>query len=429
MQAKWLRVDLLVIYFVCLFTATVQAQSKTHVSGFGSIVGYHADSSELAFRTNIASSESGSRGEFELLDLSLVGFQVNHQFNPQWDFVSQVVFRRERTDDFSDRVKIATLNYSPNPEWLVRVGRFSPKLYLLSDTRFIGYSQDTVYPVHDFYAQIPVSSIDGIDVGFQKRFGRMFLAANAYTGNSDVWVNIEGFDVITPLKDLFGANVAIEYGSWLFRAGYTKATHDGYNVDQSVEQFANTLAAPPPALGLPGWNGAVDLLNAYRIKNTDFSYSSLAVEYNKLDGYWRGELGKLATDSYLAPDSIAGYVQYTHRLGKLSPFIVVSSISTEDGYQPSTQPSPLLLAALSAATQTDVAQSLDAIVQSLNVKYEQHSLTLGFRLDLQADIAFKAQIQRAWVHKDGAGLWFRDTVARNPAEVVNILAVGLDWVF
>ena len=429
MVAKRFSVGLAATCLICIFSASVSAKNKTHISGFGSIVGYHADGTELAFRSNIASSESAKRGEFELLDLSLVGFQLNHQFNAQWEFVSQVVIRKEETKDFSDRIKIATLNYSPNAEWLVRVGRFFPKLYLLSDTRFISYAQDTLYPVHDFYAQIPVSSIDGIDIGFQKRIGKVLLAANAYGGSSDIWVNIDDFDVVTPLKDIVGANLNLEYGNWIFRAGYTKATHDGYSVDADVEVLTNTLAFPPAILGHPGWEDALNLFEAYRIKNTDFSYSSLAFEYNHFDGYWRGELGKLATDSYLAPDSTAAYLQYTRRLEKFSPFVIVSFIKTEEGYKPQTQPSDLLVATLSAATQFDVASAVDDLVESLNIKYEQKSIVLGFRLDLQDDIALKAQVERKWVGKDGAGLWSRDSVAFNPAQTIDVMSIGIDWVF
>ena len=429
MLAKRLTIDLAVICFISIFSFSLSAKNKTHISGFGSIVGYHADGNELAFRSNIASTQSGVRGDIELLDLSLVGFQINHQFNSQWEFVAQAVIRREETDYATDRIKLATINYSPNAQWLVRAGRFSPNLYFLSDTRFIGYSQDALYPVHDFYAQIPLTGIDGIDIGYQKRLGRILFNANIFAGTADIWVGIDGESVVTSLKDIVGGNVGIEYGSWQVRFGYTQASHDGFAVDAEVAALLQAMAFPPEILGVAGWTDALAMLDAYKIKDTDFSYSSLAFEYNHFDGYWRGELGKLSTDSYLAPDSLAGYLQYTHRIDKLSPFFILSAINSEDGFQPQTLPSPQLLGALSLATQADVSASFDALYQSLNVKFEQKSLAFGVRLDVMADVAFKAQFERKWVSQDGAGLWIRESIANNSARVIDVVGFGIDWVF
>ncbi|WP_016954032.1 hypothetical protein [Catenovulum agarivorans] len=429
MLVKCLRTDLLVILLISIFSAEITAKSNTHISGFGSIVGYHADGSELAFRSNIASSHSGQRGEIEFLDLSLVGFQLNHQFNANWELVGQLVVRSEPTEDVTDRIKLFTLNYSPNADWLIRVGRFSPKLYLLSDTRFIGYAQDSIYPVHDFYAQIPLTSIDGFDIGYQKRFGSILFTANAYSGVADIWAGIDGASVITSLKDILGANLGFEYESWLVRFGYTQASHDGFGVDQRVEQFLTSLAFPPAEFGVAGWTDALAMYDAYKIKDTKFSYSSLAFEYNHFDGLLRGELGKLSTDSYLAPDTTAGYLQYSYRIDKFAPFIIVSAIHSEDGYKPQTLPGAELLAVWSQVTQSDFAASFNALEQSLNIKFEQQSIAFGARLDLFADVAFKVQFERNWVGQNGGGLWIRESISSNAATTIDTLTFGIDWVF
>ncbi|WP_440903809.1 hypothetical protein ACMZOO_13240 [Catenovulum sp. SX2] len=429
MLAKPLSIGFIATLFLLLFANCSYAKDKTHISGFGSIVGYQADGRDLGFRSNISSSRQGRSGDIELLELSLVGLQVNYQINSKWELVTQAVVRHEQIEDLTDRIKLATINYTPNAEWLIRLGRFFPKIYLLSDTRYIGYAQDTAYPVVDFYAQIPLASLDGVDIGYQTRAGKFLFTANAYSGTSEVWADIDGSNVKTPLKDIHGVNFGVEFGNWLFRAGYTVATHDGFDTDTEVEMLLNLLASPPPALGIPGWPGAQDMLQAYRIKNTDFSYSSLAFEYSEIDSYWRGELGKLATDSFLAPDSVAGYIQYTKRVGKVSPFVIVSAIDTKKGYTPRDLPPPELLHALSVALQQDLTQPFHLLRNSLNIGYKQHSLIGGVRIDWDEQIAIKAQYERKWVGDGGAGLWQRDPLAPIPDRVANIMTLGIDWVF
>ncbi|WP_143870128.1 hypothetical protein [Catenovulum sediminis] len=407
------------------------AAQGTQISGFGSIAGYHADSTQLGFRSDIAAPEEGYRGDFKISDLSRLGLQINHQFNKEFELVTQAVLQEEMVSSDLDRVKIATLNYTPSASWLVRVGRFSPRIYFLSESRYISYAHDTVYPVHDFYAQIPLSFVDGFDATYQKRVGSTFLKTNFFAGQTHVVVDVVGVETENEFDWLAGLNFEVEYGNWLYRASYTQAQFE-YTESQNVEPFLELLANPgiiSPLKSLPNWQEAGVIKQAYSISESRLNYASVAFEYRDFECQVRGEFGKLTSESDLAPDSTAGYLQYSYRSDVVTPFIIASAIKTDEGYQQQTQPNPMLLGGVTQALGFDAASAVVGVVDALNVEYEQKSLAIGMRWDFDANIAVKAQYERSWVEEDGGGLWIQERLAYNDSEVIDVMAFSIDWIF
>ncbi len=68
------------------------------------------------------------------------------------------------------------------------------------------------------------------------------------------------------------------------------------------------------------------------------------------------------------------------------------------------------------------------VLGRLNYRFDQQSLALGIRWDINPQLAFKAQWERSWVDQNGAGLWWKTSID-NPDTEIDTFSINLDFVF
>ena len=93
--------------------------------------------------------------------------------------------------------------------------------FLLSNYRNVGFAYPWMRPPHEFYANIPITHYDGIDIkqSFSLDNGD-FLSLKAYAGYTSTQLSEDYYDAEIE-GPMVGANVIYETGNWRFRTGYT----------------------------------------------------------------------------------------------------------------------------------------------------------------------------------------------------------------
>ncbi|GEM_PF-3375750 len=423
----------LILTSTCLLTPVLQAENL-RFNGFLTLAGYHGSSNQLGYRTSLSSEHFSKRSQWVFNDLSLVGGQVNYQFNANWQVVAQAVLKDELVRSELDRVKIATLNYRPNSSALLRVGRFYPSNYLVSESRFIGYAHNEVVPTQDFYAQLAFPYIDGIDFTLTQRLNTGLLSLNAYYGQTKVNFDVDNLGELSEkLKNLVGVNFNYEVNNWLLRLSYSQVEQfNEWVIFQQVEDFFNIFSYPqsfPVDNNFTPWIEGLEVLEQNQKKGDVFKYFSFAAEYNHEQLRVRTELAHLESGNYLLPDTNTAYINLAYHSGRVTPFITLSMINSEQGVELKTMPEDAFLDAVDQVYELDSRAILQLVNSFINPAYKQKSVSLGMRWDFADYQAFKFQFEKKWVDKNGAGLWDRDIAVDSVAEQVEVFLISYDWMF
>ena len=423
---------LLLITYLAL--ASPSHSSELKLNGFLSIAGYQGSSSEIGYKSILTNQHYSRNHQWEFDDLSLIGGQVNYQFNSQWELVSQIVLRNEWISNEFDRIKIATINYRPDSAWLFRLGRFYPRSFLMSESRSIGYAHPDILPVQDFYAQLPLPYIDGLDLTYTTRSEIGLLKFNLHLGQTEIAMDfVDTGETSTRFDNLVGINGEIETGNWMFRLSYTQVEQMAqWRVATQIEDVFRLLANPaafsPDNEFIP-WLDGVNILNKIDEKGSVFKYLTLASEYTHDNLHVRSEVAYLSSGSFLLPDTRTGYMRFSYAYGAWTPFAIVSFINSEQGYSYTTTPDDNYLDALDAFYQQDSRFILKVVSDFINPTYKQNTFALGMRWDFARQQAFKFQYEHKRVKENAAGLWQKDRFAETDAQSVNVFLVSYDRMF
>ncbi|MCU4674273.1 hypothetical protein N7931_01390 [Catenovulum sp. 2E275] len=427
--------------FISLVSCSIHADtSNFQFNGFLTIAGYHGSSNQIGYKSSIASEQYSYRGQWIFDDLSLIGGQVNYTINSQWELIGQVVLKNELIDNELERIKIATINYRPDSSWLIRAGRFYPRGYLVSESRLIGYAHNDVLPVQDFYSQLPLPYVDGIDATYTYRSNYGLLSLNSYFGQTQVTFKVEDLgDVTGQFKNLFGINLEYEVENWLLRASYSQVEQmEEWQIVSQIEGFMQLLANPqalPIENNFTPWLEGLEIIEQTKEKGGIFKYLTLAAEYHQNNLRIRSELARLSSGTYLLPDTDTGYINFAYTMNEVTPFLSVSFIHSKKGYTLNSFPEDDFLDTLdqvSPVLQNTEGGSrfvLNVINDFIDPSYKQKSLILGMRWDFELWQAVKFQFERKWVEKNAAGLWQTERFSQNGSEQVDVFLISYDRMF
>ncbi|KMT65065.1 hypothetical protein [Catenovulum maritimum] len=411
-------------------SSNLYARDKLDIKGFLTIAGYHSSNDNLGFQPHLSSSDVGYKGDDEYLTLSKVGLQLNYQLSTQFELVGQIVAQKEVVVDNSDRIKIATLNYSPTSSLLFRIGRFAPRTYLLSDSRLIGYSNNEVIPNHDFYAQLPLSYVNGADLTYNFGLSDGVGTASIFTGRTEVNINAtDGNTLNSKFKNLLGFNLEYQTNNWLYRFGYTQSqlANSWEQVDTAI-QFLTLVSQDYPS-PLVSWTEGKEFVEAYRVKDKWFRYKTLAVQYDNSIWRVRAEIGDLAADSSNIPKNKNAYVSFSRTFDQFTPFLTLSAIKTSSP-RTFSKPDEGLVQFLSAQSNQNLAFGLQQVFQFAETSaYNQKSISLGVRYDFALRQDIKLQFERKHVEAIGSNLWVVKDFSKIKDEYVSLIMFSYDRVF
>lgn len=345
---------------------------------------------------------------------SRVGGQVTAAFTPGLSGVVQVLVQQTEDDRYTPRVEWANLRYQLAEDLAIRAGRVVLPIFMVTDSRRVGYANPWVRPPVEVYSLVPVTSNDGADAFWRINRGGVSNTLQATVGrsNSD-FPNASGFDAgKAEARRIVAFADAVEMGSFTVRATYGTARL--------------TISAYQPlfdAFRLFGPAGAA-IEARYGVNNRRVTFAGLGVNYDPGAWFATGEFARFDTHSIVGRRA-AWYVSAGARLGKLTPYVTYASLKAES---PRSDPGvslaglPPQLAALGALANESLNRQLAALP-------EQRTASIGLRWDFWRGAALKLQVDRVRAAAGSHGTFGNIQPDFPTGARVTVVSAAVDFVF
>lgn len=354
---------------------------------------------------------------------SRVGLQADARLGPTLDATVQAVLRRRVPDTpLLQSLEWAFLRWSPAPQWQLRLGRTSPDLFLFADVRSVGVAYPWVRPSQEFYAWMPLQSVDGLDVTrswgdddtswrLKLSFAQGRLRVASQSGATPGDARVQAIRTLTLSRETAQSRVKLSY----LRARLD-LTGAPYLVGLDA-LLAGLQAQVQPVL--PGLAREAQALRNGISVNADSQYLSLGGQQELGDWSLTGEWSR-AWGTASQTDTVRHYVSVGHRFGAVMPFVISGGSRLRNAPQPlplswASQLTPLTGPA--AAAQAAGLGAAAAYAGNLG-RMGQRSLGVGLRWDVLPNLALKAQWDRTRVQPNGRSLWQVNDDARGAAGFV-----------
>lgn len=402
-------------------------------SGFGTIGGTISDKdyTYLRFIDNDGTLKSSS----------LIGAQADIKFTDQWKATIQgkVAPAKDSDQDWDATLPWAFLSYRPTNDWLIRAGKMRVPLYLNSQNMDVGVTYEMARLPQEVYSLSP--NDDGIGVIVTKSFefssGELLIDAfygkintpyrtylredlSAYSayGGLPKGANFTNIGITT-------AGISLTYETDennRFRAGFYKS-----NIDYKNKGGGGTfsLQAPNPIL-LAVFN-PIPLPNYYQpdgaMDKNEILVFTLGVDYDLGDGYriMSEYAMRKMPNADTGPDAQSAYVALSKHIGKWTPYVSLSGITTSDHVKN-----------LYTTLETDPInnyipvnrQYADYVVAS-----EQKSVALGFSYAISPTQKIKAEWTQSRIGSVSNFLIDSPTSAPITHETINVFSLSYSMTF
>jgi hypothetical protein len=194
--------------------------------GFGTLGATTHSTDGVEYRRTTGQARGAESGELDFGTDSLAGLQIDARLNSKFDLVLQGVTRLRADGDWSPRLSQAFLRYSPDDSLVLRAGRVGYDIYLLAESRQVGYSYLAVRPSPEFYGQITNDDIDGLDVAYTRRVGRGLFKARAFGGAGSGELAFADGTTSDSIGDVYGATFDYIFRGWTARLALVQFNYE-----------------------------------------------------------------------------------------------------------------------------------------------------------------------------------------------------------
>jgi len=201
-------------------TAVADEGPTWKFSGFGTVGAVIADTDEAQFHSSTLQSSGAGRSPDLGVD-SRLGLQGNVKFNDTFSAAGQLLTSEREGLTAQAEWLYGEASIAP---WLkLRVGRMVLPVFLVSDSRNVGYATHWVRAPIEVYGLYPASAFDGAQAQVQADWGDTHLTVQASAGRSNVDIHASATKVDAKLKNLYSLNLVVERGNWTLRLGDTES--------------------------------------------------------------------------------------------------------------------------------------------------------------------------------------------------------------
>ncbi len=222
---------LLSVVAVLLIGATVaHAQDfegdRFTLRGFGTLGATTHDADGIEFRRDTGQVHGATAGDATFETDSLAGVQIDARISSELDVVIQGVTHQRAEGDWTPEMTQGFLRWKPDESLVLRAGRVGYDIYLLAESRQVGYSYLAVRPSPEFYGQITNDSIDGADVSYTRRAGRGLVRARLFGGGGSGELAFADGTHRDAVGDVNGATFDYIYRGWTARVAYVRFSYE-----------------------------------------------------------------------------------------------------------------------------------------------------------------------------------------------------------
>lgn len=403
-----------------LSVGCVYADTDVQFSGFGSVGALHSDSDELLFHRDYTMDGAGDGWTFNAD--SMLGLQLNAQFNDNFDALVQLVLKDRASKDLEDALEWAFLRYRPNENWSFRAGRLGLDLYMLSEYKDVSYAYLWVRPVPEFYSLISsISRYDGLDITYQRNLDQYLFEAKLAYGSNNAELAGADQNIDIELDAISALTLSLSSQEWLWRLAFARSDTSGDSAQSNL--LISAIEAVPPTLWPQAGNIAADI----RYENRISEYYAAGVKWDSGNWLMQSEIGYTDTNWELLQPYISGYISVGHRVQDFTLYGVFATVRhTEE--VPQLEP-PLALPFLPPQQQAQLQELYQAATYTfMSTRLEQQTTTLGVRWDFAEDLALKVQWDNIDIEPPGSALWIR----RSPLmqdDRVQLFSINLSFTF
>ncbi len=387
------------------FAEDFKTGGDVSLGGFGTLGLTHNSTDKAEFIRDILQPRGVAGGWSGDVD-SRIGLQFDMRASDELVGAVQVVSYYNHEGSYFPELAWAFIGYSPAPGFRVRAGRLGWDVYMLSDSRNVGYSYLWVRPPVDHFGPLQISHIDGADGVLKHEQGGAIWSLKVYGGRADqVIPTPPGEDYDVSGAQLLGANLDYQKDAWHFRAGYSS-----FRLRNELPAFVPLLAGLR-ATGIPE-AGAIASDMSLAGKTLEIVTAGAVYE----SGAWLSQLmfNRVISDTLAYPQKDSAYFLLGYRTGQWTPFLTLSGARSKVTRRATGLPTPNPLdAAVSASL---------ALTQS-----RQRTQSVGVRYDFMRNADLKVQLDRVRVSDNAAFLWRNAQPDWNGRATV--FGVTLDFVF
>ncbi|MFZ6749409.1 hypothetical protein [Undibacterium sp. Ren11W] len=402
-----------------VYAEDISSAPTISISGFGTAAYTFSDTDDAEFvRPN---QLNGVKKKPKAGPDSNFGIQATAKFNDMFSVTGQGLVRKIVVDEFVGEIAWAFAKAKFSDQWSVRAGRIGLPVYMISDYRNVGYANTMLRPPVEMYSQVPLESVDGLDVVYQKSFGDTSITAQLAIGQTSVKSKSQYTVDATKLTSI---HLVAENGPFTLRFGRTDTT---LNIEDSASVNAvvgglRKFGANPALDAAFGLNAAA---NNIEVKDTHGSFTSLGLGVDWKNFIVQAEYGKRDTDSLSVADTSSWYTMFGYRIGKFLPYFNHASVKQDSPRTVASLPTtgPLPLPPLQQAQLLGLSAGANALTSQAPI---QTSNSIGLRWDFYKSAALKIQIDR-FSPEEGPGNFVNaKPTFKGP---VNVYAVAIDFVF
>ena len=208
----------------CGTMSSVQAQfvPEFHFSGFGTLGVVKTNTDQANFGRDRQSYGGANTNASADVDSNL-GLQATADVAPWLSGTMQVLTVKRTTEKhLTVEPEWAFLKTSPMEGLSFRGGRLAVPMFLVSDSRNIGYANNWLRAPNEVYGLVSFRRLQGFDVTYQLPVGPTTLTLNALTGTSETKYGTTHFH----MKGVKGINAQLETEWATFRLGKVEAKYD-----------------------------------------------------------------------------------------------------------------------------------------------------------------------------------------------------------
>jgi hypothetical protein len=260
------------------------------------------------------------------------------QFGERWSLTGQLLAQRVGNSDFRPRVEWLFANYKAT-DWLdLRAGRGVLPLFLVSDSRNVGYGSVWLRAPQEVYTLQPLTGIDGVQalVRVPVAGGQLTVQPSFGETKGSYYLSPLNTTINLKIKRMASAQVNYEYDSWTFHAAASQS-----KIDSAFDTLFFSATAH----------------STERMKTVGVSYDN-----GQLIGQAEWAQRRQTGATY---QNTGWYAMGGYRLGKWTPHVIYGSY-TPDDHTPA---------------------------QSAGTK-KANSVTAGVRYELASSVALKASLER-----------------------------------
>ena len=397
----------LVTASIGLARADELGDARFAVRGFGTLGATTHGTDGIEFRRNTGQAHGAAADEIDFGTDSIAGLQFDARVASNIAVMVQGVTRQRSDGDWVPLVTQGFVRWSPDESFVARIGRVGYDIYLLAESRQVGYSYLAIRPSPEFYGQIANDEIDGADLSFTRRAGHGLVRARAFGGGGSGELAFADGSETNARGHVYGATLDYIWRGWTSRIAFVQFN---YQAGKQVPLLVGALRATqfPSAVAV-----------ADDLDKRVFESNGVQIGAAYDDGPILAQVmyGMVTSDSLGGPDFDKFYGLFGYRIHKWTPFVSFASSRDRDPIVDAGLPDIPPLAPLNAAV----------VAMQKATRSTQHTTTLGVRYDFSPHFDFKLQVDRLAI-TDSSLIFDYRPVPGGPADLT-VIAAAVDFVF